>query len=70
MNVSTLILELQKFQEENGDLQVRVNADHGQTPMTVCNVGTGYIDEDTYSPESIHPDDRDCDSIKICEVWG
>jgi hypothetical protein len=53
MNVSTLILELQKFQEEHGDLQVRVNADHGQTPMTVCNVGTGYIDEDTYSPESI-----------------
>jgi hypothetical protein len=50
MNVSTLILELQKFQEENGDLQVRVNADHGQTPMAVCNVGTGYIDEDTYSP--------------------
>lgn len=73
MNVSTLILELQKFQEEHGDLQVRIHADHGQTPMTVCNVGLGYIDEDTYSPESLCDEDEDFDEsgcIKICEVWG
>lgn len=70
MNVSTLISKLQKFQEEHGDLQVRAYVDHGQTAMNINGVGMGYIEEDSYMPESIHPDDRDCDSIKICEVWG
>ncbi|AUR84846.1 hypothetical protein NVP1063O_179 [Vibrio phage 1.063.O._10N.261.45.C7] len=73
MNVSTLILELQKFQEEHGDLQVRAYVDHGQTAMNITAAGVGYIEEDSYMPESLCDEDEDFDEgscIKICEVWG
>lgn len=60
----------------DGDLQVRVYADHGQVSMSAGGVGIGYIEEDTYMAESVHPDDIENnpedyeDVIKVIEIWG
>ena len=51
-------------------LQVRVYADHGQVSMSAGGVGIGYIEEDTYIAESVHPDDVNDTSIKVVEIWG
>lgn len=57
-------------------LQVRVYAGHGQVSMSAGGVGIGYIDEDTYMPESVHPEDMENnpedykDVITVVEIWG
>lgn len=68
MQVSDLIKQLTQFQQEHGDLQVRVYADHGQMSMQADSPVLGYIEEDCYSTEALHPDDADENSIKVCEV--
>lgn len=52
----------------DGDSQVRVYAGYGQVSMSAEGVGIGYIDEDTYIAESIHPDDINDDSIQVVEI--
>jgi hypothetical protein len=59
MKISEVIKELQELLDKQGDLQVRVEADHGQTAMKANCVVEGYIDEDVYMPEGVHPDDLD-----------
>lgn len=54
----------------DGDLQVRVYADHGQVSMSAGGVEISYIEEDTYMAESVHPDDVSDTSIKVIEIWG
>lgn len=60
----------------DGDLQVRVFADHGLASMSAGGVGIGYIDEDTPIAESIHPEDIENfpedykHAIKVIEIWG
>ncbi len=71
MQVSELIQQLQAFQQEHGDLQVRLWTNHGHTPMSTQGAGVGYIDKDIYMPESFSDEDEDFDEmekIKICEV--
>ena len=59
MIVSELIKDLQQALEEHGDIQVRLEADHGQTPMTANCTTLGHIDSDSWMAESIHQDDLD-----------
>lgn len=54
MKVKDLIEELKKA---DGELQVRLVCDHGQIPMSCDRLGVGYITEDSYMPDEIHPDD-------------
>lgn len=58
MKVSKLIKKLKKQLEEYGDLDVRIEADHGHAAMSPTWVGFSYIDDnDAYIAESIELDD-------------
>ena len=51
MKVSKLIKVLQDLESEHGDLQVRLQCDHGQELMRATGYGISYIEEDDYLPE-------------------
>lgn len=73
MKVKELFEELSKLIDVgHGDLQVRVEADHGQTPMKANCVGEGYISGDDYMPDGVHPDDLDdCpNAVKVIIIEG
>jgi hypothetical protein len=56
MTVDQLIKDLQKLSQEGyGDLQVRVEADHGQTAMVPCTPFKTFIEEDTWMTNEVHP---------------
>ena len=73
MKVSELIKELQLLPQ---GLQVRISADHGQTPMASTWIGEGYIDEDSYMPEELSQEDVQADpesygdAIKVVIIQG
>ena len=62
MTVDQLIKDLQKLSQEGyGDLQVRVEADHGQTAMVPSTPFKSFIEEDCWAGAQIHSDDvEDC----------
>ncbi len=62
MKVKDLIDKLNNL---NPELQVRLVADHGQTAMTCSGVFESYIQEDEYMAEEIHSDDLCGDEIKV-----
>lgn len=66
MNVKELIAELQKL---DGDLMVVVDADHGQTPMTVTWAGKGAVEDSTeYMME--HTDtDADGELVALIQAY-
>lgn len=71
MKVSELIMELQDFQSEYGDLPVKIYADHGQVHMTAGQVSLSYTEDvDEYMSEAVHPDDVEEGNTKVCEVSG
>jgi len=45
MVISRLIKELEKIQEENGDLPVTAYVDHGQTDSLVRGVAAEYVED-------------------------
>lgn len=63
------LLELKKIidelPEEDMELDVRVLADHGQTPMRADFAEVGYIDQDTYMPDEVNPEDAGDDCFKV-----
>ncbi|AEP29922.1 hypothetical protein [Brumicola nitratireducens] len=73
MQLDTLIEQLTEMQAiHGGEMEVRVNADHGQTAMAATYVSAAYIDQDTYMPESINDGDLEefPDAIQVIEIQG
>lgn len=67
MNVNELKTLLEG---QSGDLQVRLVADHSQTPMRCTSVDIGFISEDTYMPDEVHEDDITDESIRVLMLEG
>jgi len=75
MKLKDLIAELSKLEVEcGGDMEVRVQADHGQTLMKVTYCGKGWIEEDSYAPEEVAEEDilngEFEDSIMVIDIQG
>ena len=69
MKVSELIVELQRFMDIQGDLDVKIYADHGQTHMNADQVALAFTeDKSEWMSEAIHPDDADEGYDKVCEI--
>ena len=69
MKVSELIVELQRFMDIQGDLDVKIYADHGQTHMNVDQVALAFTeDNEAYMSEAVHPDDTDESYVSVCEI--
>ena len=62
------------LQEQDQELQVRLVTDYGQTPMEWYHAGEGYISEDSFMPDEIHPDDYNeeeyPDAVKVFVLEG
>lgn len=67
MNISKLIKELNELKELHGDMQVRLQCDHGQELMSATWVGVSYISDDSYMP-SVSDDINDDCSIRVIEI--
>lgn len=66
MKISEIIEELERLHEDHGDLQVRLNCDHGQELMLSTHIGIASIDNDQdYMPE--YGDENEYD-IKVVEI--
>ena len=65
MKISKIIEELQSIQEDYGDLEVRLNCDHGQELMSSTFIGVVSIESNDYMPE--YGDENDYD-IKVVEI--
>lgn len=68
MRISELIEQLQETLESDGDLEVRLQADHGQCVMRATWSGVSYIEDDSYMAEAVADEDRDESHIKVCEI--
>lgn len=70
MRVSELIVELQKFLNIQGDLDVKMYADHGQVHMNVDQVALAFTeDKSEYMSEAVNEEDVDGDTLdKVCEI--
>lgn len=67
MNITQLITELTKLKAEHGDIDVRLQCDHGQELMRVTSAGVSYIDDNSYMPSTSDEIDDDC-NIKVIEI--
>jgi hypothetical protein len=69
MKISELIAELQRF---DGNLQVRVEADHGQVAMESYDVSVMHIDSNCYMPDEVEMEylHEYPDAIKIVVISG
>ena len=67
MKVTKLIEELTKLKVEHGDVDVRLQCDHGQELMKATWAGVSYIDDDSYMPTTSDEIDDDC-NIKVIEI--
>jgi len=70
MKVKELIKLLQKF---NGDTEVTVWADHGQTDFKCSQAEEAFISKDewdSYMMEGTHPDDVEDleDYVRVCQI--
>ena len=68
MLISELIQQLQETLESDGDLEVRLQTDHGQYVMRATWSGVSYIEDDSYMAEAVADEDRDDSHIKVCEI--
>lgn len=68
MRVSELIVELQKFLNIQGDLDVKMYADHGQVHMSVDQVALAFTeDKSEYMSEAVSEEDVDSNTLdKVC----
>lgn len=67
MKLSKLIEELTKLKNEHGDIDVRIQADHGQELMKATWAGISYINEDSYMPSVSDEIDDEC-NIPVIEI--
>lgn len=51
MKISEIMEELQKIKEGHGDIQVRLNCDHGQELMDSTHISLSSIKNYAYMPE-------------------
>lgn len=65
MKASEVIEELERLIEDNGDLEVRLNCDHGQELMSSTHIGVSSIEEDEYMPEYGEEGEYDITVIEI-----
>lgn len=65
MKASEIIEELERLIESNGDLEVRLNCDHGQELMNSTYIGLSTIEEDAYTPEYGDEGEYDITVIEI-----
>lgn len=70
MRVSELIVELQKFLSIQGDLDVKMYADHGQFHMNVYQVALAFTeDKSEYMSEAVSEEGVDVNILdKVCEI--
>lgn len=70
MRVSELIVELQKFLNIQGDLDVKMYADHRQVHMSVDQVALAFTeDKSEYMSEAVRGEDVDGNVLdKVCEL--
>lgn len=69
MKVSELILELQKFLDKEGDLDVKLYTDQGQTHMNAGEVNLSYTeDKRLWMSDAVHPEDVEDHHDKVCEI--
>lgn len=69
MIVSELITKLEKFLDIQGDLDVKLYVDHGQTHMNADQVALAFTEEKgAWMSESVHPDDVEEHHEKVCEI--
>lgn len=67
MKLSKLINELTELKELHGDIDTRLQCDHGQELMRATWVGVGYISDDSYMPSMSDEIDDVC-NIKVVEI--
>ena len=67
MKVSQLINELVALKEFHGDINVRLQCDHGQELMSTTWAGVSYINEDSYMPAVADIKDDEC-NIPVIEI--
>ncbi len=68
MKVKELVEELSSLDQE---LNVRIQADHGQHLMSVTWVGESLIeDENEYMGDGVHEDDAQDHHTRIIEIQG
>ena len=67
MNISKLIDELTTLKKLHGDVDVRLQCDHGQELMRATWAGVAYISDDSYMPSMSDEIDDNC-SIKVIEI--
>lgn len=69
MKVSELIAELQRFMDTQGDLDVKIYADHGQVHMNAGEVNLSYTeDKEEWMSEPVNPDDAEEHHDRVCEI--
>ena len=70
MNISEVIEQFEKLKKKHGDINVHVNADHGQELMACTHICEAYIDsEREHMPEYSDTETEDC-KIVVAEIQG
>lgn len=67
MKLSELLASLNELKNKHGDINVRIQADHGQELMNSTWVGVSYINEDTCMPSTSDEIDDIC-NIPVIEI--
>ena len=67
MKLTKLIEDLTKLEKEHGDIDVRLQCDHGQELMRATWAGVAYINDDSYMPSMSDEIDDEC-NIKVIEI--
>ena len=67
MKLEQLILGLTALKNEHGNVDVRLQCDHGQELMKATWAGVSYINDDSYMPSASDEIDDVC-NIKVIEI--
>jgi hypothetical protein len=68
MKLDQLIKELTELHAEHGDIEVRLQCDHGQELMKSTWAGVSYIDDDKEYMPSMSDEVSDEHNIKVIEI--
>lgn len=67
MKLTKLIADLTELKNKHGDIDVRIQTDHGQELMNATWAGISYINEDSYMPSVSDEIDDEC-NIPVIEI--
>jgi len=67
MKLTKLIEDLTELKNEHGDIDVRIQCDHGQELMRATWAGVAYIDDNSYMPSMSDVIDDEF-NIKVIEI--